>query len=190
MNRLVKGAVAGIWAGLLMACTAMAWADTSGHVEVQTLPAWGSSAHVVAAGGFYFAGQPDAAGFAQAAAAGVTTVINIRGPEEADWDVGAAVQQAGMAYFNEPLVLSEEHIDSASAARISRLVEDKGDGTVLIHCASGNRVAIWWALHLAAHKGVDGETAVALARQAGMKADLAPLVKQHLQPQSVDATRQ
>jgi len=148
---------------------------------VQTLPPWGSSAHVVAADGFYFAGQPDAAGFAQAAAAGVTTVINLRRPDEVEWDVGAAVRQAGMAYFNEPLLMGRDGIDAASVARISQLVADKPDGQVLIHCASGNRVAVWWALHLAAQHGMASQQAVAMAQQAGMKPALAPLVERHLQ---------
>lgn len=187
MFRLMMMVAASVLVCVSAADTARAGEHISAHQGlvtgdmVQSLPPWGSAEHVVAADGFFFAGQPDAVGFAQAAAAGVTAVINIRGPQEVDWDVAAAVAQAGMAYVNEPLVLSRNGIDQASVVRISALLQELAGEQVLIHCASGNRVALWWALHLIDQHGLDDSAAVALAQQAGMRPALAPLVKQHLQ---------
>ena len=96
------------------------------------------------------------------------------------WDISAAVQNAGMEYHHVPLVLSREGIDAASAARISELVQALAGETVLIHCASGNRVAVWWALHLAAEHGMKVDDVIQLAELAGMNTALAPLVEANL----------
>ena len=173
-------------AGLLMSSAVGAGEATQQHAgrvsadTIYRLEAWGTPGRIVAADGLYFAGQPDPSGFAQAAAAGVTQVINIRGAEEVNWDISAAVQNAGMEYHHVPLVLSREGIDAASAARISELVQALAGETVLIHCASGNRVAVWWALHLAAEHGMKVDDVIQLAELAGMNTALAPLVEANL----------
>ena len=176
----------GAVAGLLMSSAVGAGEAPRQHAgpvsadTIHRLEAWGTPGPIVAADGLYFAGQPDPGGFAQAAAAGVTQVINIRGADEVNWDIAAVVENAGMEYHHAPLVLSRQSIDAASAARISALVQELAGETVLIHCASGNRVAVWWALHLAAEHGMNVDDVVQLAEFAGMQTALAPLVEANL----------
>jgi uncharacterized protein (TIGR01244 family) len=190
MTKINLYACATIAVATLVSAAAVSAADGSqrhaGPVSadnIHRLEAWGTPGPIVAADGLYFAGQPDADGFVQAAAAGVTKVINIRHADEVNWDIAAAVENAGMAYYNVPLVLSSQGIDAASAARISELVQALAGEQVLVHCASGNRVAVWWALHLAAEHGMGADDVVRLAELAGMKPALAPLVESHLRAQ-------
>ena len=82
--------------GILHAGSDRLHAGEVAAADIERTVKWGTPQPVVAVDGFYFSGQPDAPGFQQAAAAGVTQVINLRGPQEVDWDVAGAVQAAGM----------------------------------------------------------------------------------------------
>ena len=154
--------------------TAQTHAGVLQPARVTHLAGWGTAEHVVEADDLYIAGQPDAKGYAAAAQAGVLAVINIRQPDEVDWDVAATVNNAGMQYFNEPLVIDEKdgiNVDSALAISqlLAKLQAELGDNqTVLVHCSSGNRAAAWWALHLAQAHGEPAERALVLGRMAGM----------------------
>ena len=139
-----------------------------------------STTAVRSADSWLFAGQPDAQGFVGAARAGVTAVLNIRQPQEVDWDVAAAAEAAGIRYANVPLDIGPQGVDQASVAAIEAQLAQWQDQVVLIHCASGNRVALWWALHLAQVHGLDVETSIALAQQAGMRPILIPLLQSQL----------
>ena len=163
--------------------------------RVTHLTGWGTAEHVVETDALYLAGQPDAEGYALAAQAGVLAVINIRQPGEVDWDMAAAVEKSGMQYFNVPLVIDEtDGINLDSARAISELLvklQTKGGDkhTVLVHCASGNRAAAWWALHLADAHGEPVERALVLGRMAGMtKPELVQATDAALQRQKMQQT--
>ena len=111
-------------------------------------------------------GQPEAGAWAGLAAHGVTTVINLRPQAEmAGRDEASEVEAAGMRYVEIP-------VDGAAGitmenARALRSLLDDANGTVLVHCASGNRVGALIALS-AADEGVPVEEALARGRAAGM----------------------
>jgi uncharacterized protein (TIGR01244 family) len=178
---------------LVLMWTAQGFADNQGAThhsavssgDVVQLAPWGTAKQVVRADHMYFAGQPDAAGFAVAAQAGVTTVINLRGPGEVDWDIGQAVQAAGMRYYNVPLVIDDKGINADSVRQIDALVQQLSSETdaqtILLQCGSGNRVAAWWATHLVGQHGLRKRTALKLASSAGLtKPELKALVKTYL----------
>jgi len=127
--------------------------------------------------GLYVGGQPDAAQLRELAARGVTTVIDLRGTEEArGYDEMAAVRELGLHYVALP-------IDGAAAitaanARALQHALDASEGPVLLHCASGNRVGA--LLALAAHQaGASEEASLAQGRAAGLRS-LEPVVRQQL----------
>ncbi|MEM9532629.1 MAG: sulfur transferase domain-containing protein [Pseudomonadota bacterium] len=133
----------------------------------------------------YIAGQPAPADLVAAREAGVTVVINTRGPAELDWDESAAAEQAGLIYHNVPL--SRGGNDAQAYARISELIAAHEGQKVLVHCGSGNRAAGWLATHLVEHDGQKVSDALATARGAGLTSDaLAKRVQTYLEAEADD----
>ena len=88
--------------------------------------------------GVYSAGQPAAQDWQVFAASGITTVVNMRGPDElAGRDERAEVTAAGMKYLELPIA-DGSAINADNAARLQQLLQD-ADGPVLLHCGSANR---------------------------------------------------
>ena len=116
--------------------------------------------------GLLTGGQPEPAAWQALAARGVTTVVNLRPEAElAGRDEASEVAAAGLAYHQIP-------VDGASGlslekARALRALLQDAKGTVLVHCASGNRVGALIAL-AAADEGVPLDDALARGRAAGM----------------------
>ncbi|HSM11884.1 MAG TPA: sulfur transferase domain-containing protein [Lysobacter sp.] len=111
-------------------------------------------------------GQPGVDAWSRMGAAGVRTVINLRTDEElAGRDEAAEVAAAGLGYRHLP-VAGAGDITVANALALWRLIE-QADGTVVVHCASGNRVGALLALGAAQH-GMDTEAAVAFGKAAGL----------------------
>ncbi len=119
-------------------------------------------------GRFVVLGTPGTETFAALKAAGITHVLNLRREGEADTTADAAsTKVAGAAYERCPLDREPDpQALDAFRARVKAL--PKG-ARVLIHCASGNRVAgalfTFWVLD----EGQSEEAALALARKAGLK---------------------
>ena len=119
--------------------------------------------------GLVAGGQPDASAWRQLRAQGVTMVVNLRTDEEqAGRDEAAEVAAAGLAYRAIP-VAGVAGINDGNAAALRALLEalEDADGTVLVHCASGNRVGGLLAIG-AAQDGVPAEQALELGRAAGL----------------------
>lgn len=116
----------------------------------------------------FTAGQPGAEDWRGIAAKGVTTVINLRLPEELEGrDERSEVANAGMAYVEVPVAgakgLSMEKAQELRAAILA------SDGPVLVHCAAGNRAGALLALSLA-QAGMTDDAAMEIGRAAGMTA--------------------
>lgn len=128
--------------------------------------------------GLYSAGQPSATQLAQAAAAGITTVIDLRGPnEDRGYDEQASAEAHGLRYVRLPIAGGSEL--TADNARVLHRLLAQDNGAVLLHCASGNRAGGLLALAAAHYGGADAEAAMALGRAAGLTS-LAPLVQRQL----------
>ncbi|MCB1561754.1 MAG: hypothetical protein KDI75_11790 [Xanthomonadales bacterium] len=130
------------------------------------------------AAGLFTGGQPEQAEWQALAAAGITTVINLRGAEETpDRDEAAEVSAQGMRYLNIP-VAGAADVNDATADRLWWAIREAG-GPVLVHCASGNRVGA--LLALGAYRNDDRAAAAALAfgQEAGLSR-LEPVVRERL----------
>ncbi len=120
----------------------------------------------------YTAGQPSAAQLQQAAKAGVTTVIDLRQPDEdRGFDETATAERLGLRYVRIP-VAGAAGLSQANA-RALRTTLAQSTGPVLLHCASGNRAGALLAL-LQAQDGASVEQALELGRRAGMTSLEAP----------------
>jgi uncharacterized protein (TIGR01244 family) len=118
------------------------------------------------------AGQIGPEDVAEAAAAGIMTIVNNRPDGEEPGQppgavIEAAVRAAGLAYHHIPVA------GGVSADEVERMasVLDEG-GAVLAFCRSGTRSTWLWAL-AEAQRGADGDSLIAQAAAAGY--DLEPL---------------
>jgi len=124
------------------------------------------------------AGQPDAASLSALAAAGVTTVIDLRGSEEdRGFDEAVVVEELGMRYISLP-VNGPDGVTFENAATLDRLL-DGAQGRVLIHCSTSNRAGALLALRDKL-LGAGNEAALELGRAAGLKS-LEPVVRDRLE---------
>lgn len=119
-------------------------------------------------GRFVVLGTPGAETFSGLKAAGITHVLNLRTEGEADpTQDRATTTAAGAAYERCPL--DREPSPAALDAFRARMKALPKGARVLVHCASGNRVAgalfTFWVLD----EGQSEEAALALARKAGLK---------------------
>lgn len=132
-------------------------------------------------------GQPEPDAWSKLAAQGVTTVVNLRPTAEmAGRDEAAEVAAAGLAYHEIP-VDGAADITEAKALELWTLLH-QSDGTVLVHCVSGNRVGALLAVGAAASGALAPTQALELGRSAGLtRAE--PKVREllALPPQAADA---
>ena len=126
----------------------------------------------------FVAGQILPAEVAEAAALGVTMIVNNRPDGEepgqpAGEAIRAAAEAAGLNYRHIP-------VDGGfSQGQVEEMAEalEQAEGKVLAFCRSGTRSTYLWALARAS-QGVDGNTLFAQAAAAGY--DLSPL-RQYLE---------
>ena len=124
----------------------------------------------------FIAGQPTEKALRELKAKGVTTVINLRMPEEMKqigFDEAGLVQELGMNYVHIPMRGSAENpygpkqLDQFAAAIAA------ADGKVLLHCTVAWRASHIWAAYLMRDRGVPAATAIAQTRSINLR-DEAP----------------
>jgi len=136
---------------------------TSLHVDLEAVVKFDS---VTPVDGLTSAGQPSEQALQVFSDNGYSVVIDLRGPEEErGFDERKAVVALGMEYVLLPIA-DEDDVNYENAAVLDELIASY-DGSVLVHCKSGNRVGALLALQ----KGQDGsdeEAAVAYGKEGGM----------------------
>ena len=116
----------------------------------------------------FVAGQPTEKALREMAAQGVTTVVNLRTPEEmtraVKFDEPALITQLGMKYVYLPVRGGDPYPYSPeTVTKFSQAVR-QSKGKVLLHCTVGWRASHLWAAYLIAERGVPVEEALANAR--------------------------
>ncbi len=121
--------------------------------------------------GLYSSGQPAQSEFAELAAMGVRTLINLRPPSEFnDFDERAAATRLGMDYLQMAVAGSADLTPALVREFDAVLNRARACGDVLIYCRSGNRVGAAMALAAAWIHGAGKAEALALGRRAGLTA--------------------
>ena len=118
-------------------------------------------------GSIFLASQPTQEDFKTAAENGIKTVLNLRTPQELDWDEAALVKKLGMNYVNIPITprtFTDEKIDQAR-----KLLNDSKNRPLLVHCASANRVGAIWLAHRVLDHGLSYQEARKEARTVGLR---------------------
>lgn len=132
----------------------------------------------------FIAGQPTEKALRELRAKGVTTVVNLRMPEEmarVGFDEAALVKELGIKYVYIPMRGTPDHpfgpkeLDTFAAAMAS------ADGKVLLHCTIAWRASHLWAAYLIRERKIPVATALSQARMINlmdnmrMSGDLQPL---------------
>jgi uncharacterized protein (TIGR01244 family) len=106
-------------------------------------------------------------------------VINLRpASETGDGDEASLVRALGLDYVHIP-VAGPEDLTPAAAQALATALQRHADGRVLVHCASGQRVAALLALKAAWIDRHDAAQALAMGHAAGLTA-LEPHVRARL----------
>jgi len=116
----------------------------------------------------HMSGQPDIKTLASLKKQNFSTVINIRGPEEMEFDEKSLVEKNGLTYHIIPLLDKDGEIQDSAVTEILKKVKSIKDGKILLHCSSSNRVATWLASHFYRDHKMPLDEVIAYAKQAGM----------------------
>jgi len=125
-------------------------------------------------------GQPSEAQLADFAAANPHgCVINLRPvAETAGWDEGTVVRRLGLAYVHIP-VAGPQDLTQTNARALAIALDAHAGVPLLIHCASGQRIAALLALKAVWVDGQSRRQAMATGKSAGLSA-LEPYVEAQL----------
>jgi len=104
-------------------------------------------------------------GVAELKRQGLKPVLELRTRMEGTAREKRAVEAAGMQYYN--IEISRAPINNAQIARFAKLVENKSNHPILVHCASANRVGAMWTLYRIS-KGVPAKLAIEEGRTVGL----------------------
>ncbi|QGX40467.1 fused DSP-PTPase phosphatase/NAD kinase-like protein [Permianibacter aggregans] len=123
----------------------------------------------------YTGGQPSLSDLDKLKAAGVTTVVSLRGADEQlPFDEKKEVEARGMRFISIP-VAGKSDINFEHAKQLQAVLSDS-DGKALVHCASSNRVGALFALNAVA-EGKSLEQAIETGKRHGL-ASLEPVVRE------------
>lgn len=116
----------------------------------------------------FVTGQPTERALRWLRAQGVTTVVNLRTPEEmtrnVPFDEPALVAELGMRYVYLPVRGTSEYpYSTATLAKFAQAVST-ANGKVLLHCTVAWRASHLWAAYLIKERGIAIDTALANAR--------------------------
>jgi uncharacterized protein (TIGR01244 family) len=119
---------------------------------------------------FCTGGQPRPEHFAKLKADGVKSVLNLRPPGEHRADEErAAVDQAGLKYFNIPVVYANP--TEAQADEFLKITDDKANRPMFIHCTAAIRVGAFWAIRRAVRDGLPVDAALEEGKKVGLNND-------------------
>jgi uncharacterized protein (TIGR01244 family) len=116
---------------------------------------------------FCTGGQPQPGHFARLKADGVKAVLNLRQPSEHEAAAErAAVEKAGMKYFNIPVVYKAP--TDSQVDEFLRITDDPANRPMFIHCTAAIRVGAFWMIRRALRDRLSDEAALEEGRKVGM----------------------
>ena len=123
----------------------------------------------------FVGGQPTEKALRDLRAKGVTTIVNLRMPQEmgqVGFDEAALARELGIRYVHIPMngtpenPFGPEALDTFAAAMAS------ADGKVLLHCTIAWRASHLWGAYLIRDRNVPVATALSQARQINLMDDM------------------
>ncbi len=140
-------------------------------------------------GAYYRGSQPKSRDYADLAALGVKTLINLTG-DDADPQEPTLARQAGLHYFQIPMTT---HVvpTAAQVGEFLKIVNDPANQPVYVHCVGGrHRTGVMTAVYRLTHDGWTAERAFTEMKQYKFGADfLHPEFKQFVYSYAADLVR-
>ena len=116
---------------------------------------------------FCTGGQPRLEHFAKLKTDGVKAVLNLRQPSEHRADEErATVEQAGLKYFNIPVVYRNP--TDVQVDEFLKITDDPANRPMFIHCTAAIRVGAFWAIRRAVRDGLSVDAALEEGRKVGL----------------------
>jgi uncharacterized protein (TIGR01244 family) len=123
----------------------------------------------------FIGGQPTERALRELHDQGVTTVVNLRTPEEMariSFDEAALIKGLGMKYVYLPVRGNAEFPYSPEVLKSFADAVSSSKGKVLLHCTVAWRASHLWAAYLIQYRHVPVETALAQARSINLMDDM------------------
>jgi uncharacterized protein (TIGR01244 family) len=124
----------------------------------------------------FISGQPTEQALRDLHSQGVTTVVNLRTPEEmskrVSFDEAALVKNLGMEYVYVPVRGNAEFPYSPAAVKSFAAAMTGAKGKVLLHCTIAWRASHMWAAYLIQYRDVPAAKALAQARTINLMDDM------------------
>ncbi len=123
----------------------------------------------------FIAGQPTETALRALRAKGVTTVVNLRMPQEmarVGFDEAALAKELGIRYVHIPMSGTPENPFGPKALDTFAAALASADGKVLLHCTIAWRASHLWAAYLIRDRNVPVATALTQARQINLMDDM------------------
>ena len=124
----------------------------------------------------FISGQPTEQALRDLKGRGVTTVVNLRSPEEmqkrVSFDEAALVKSLGMEYVYVPVRGNAEFPYSPAAVKSFATAMTGAKGKVLLHCTVAWRASHLWAAYLIQYRDVPVAKALAQARTINLMDDM------------------
>lgn len=117
---------------------------------------------------FCTGGQPRPEHFAMLESQGVKTVLNLRTPgEHRAEEEKATVEQAGMKYYNIPVVYTAPTFEQVE--EFLKLTDDPANRPMFVHCTAAIRVGGFWLIRRVVRDGLTWDAALEEARKVGLQ---------------------
>ena len=123
----------------------------------------------------FIGGQPTEKALRDLRAKGVTTIVNLRMPEEmtrVGFDEAVLASELGMRYVHIPMNGTPENPFGPKALDTFAAAMASADGKVLLHCTIAWRASHLWAAYLIRERKVPVATALDQTRQINLMDDM------------------
>jgi sulfide:quinone oxidoreductase len=134
--------------------------------------------YVALAPGIAAAGQPDIETLESLDSMGYRTVVNLRMASEdpSPIDEGTTIRDEGLEYVHIPMSGGQFTLEQAQA--LGDVLSDPAKRPVLVHCRSGRRVHVLYALYQITENGVPVDVAIQAAQPYGVQGPLEERIRQ------------
>lgn len=178
-NTKAAGWLCGVLLTWFMACNPAFSADPA-PVEKAEL---GEVRVVYKCGNLWMASQPSEADIKLLAEKGVKCVATLRTDEEVSWDEEGLAKASGMEFREIPFSSIESLTDDVFA-KSRKLMAEKKDEPLFVHCGAAVRVAAVWAAYRVLDEGVPMDKALMEAEMVGLRSQaLKARVTEYIQSQ-------
>lgn len=110
--------------------------------------------------------QPTENAYSKLAANGFRSVLNLRTAQEGADREREPVEKSGLRYINIPVLTSA--LNNEQVEEFIKVVGEKSNHPMLIHCASANRVGAFWMIYRVVDQGWSQEKAYEEATRIGL----------------------